>query len=124
MEWIKPVRINFKNQPSLPVEMTGVPALRRFLYSLPAEQNMEDYEHHINTVLPNFIDKIKYTVNDSDRNGGFGTIAEDFNTIFKPFMERLLSQAISRYQMASDGSVTRIQSDVACMKDQVTELFL
>lgn len=54
---------------------------------------MNDYAYHINTVLPNFIEKIKYTVNDSDRNGGFGAIAEESNLIFKPFMECLLSQA-------------------------------
>lgn len=124
MEWIKPASMNFKNQPSLPIEMTGVPALRRFLRSLPAEKNVTDYEHHINAVLTSFIGEIKYTVNDSERDGGFETIAQEFENIFKAFMERLLSQAKSSFQQASDGSISRIQNDVVGMKDQVTELFL
>lgn len=124
MEWIKPTRINFKNQPSLPVEMTGIPAIRQFLYSLPADQNVKDYEHHINTVLPTFIEKIRHTVNDSERNGGFETIAAAFEEIFKAFMARLLSQAKSSFQKASDDSISRIQADVPVLKDHVTELFL
>lgn len=122
MEWIKPARINFKNHPSLPVEMTGIPAIRQFLYSLPAAQNIQDYEHHINGVIPNFIEKMKYTVNDSERSGGFETIALGFEDIFKAFMERLLSQAKSSFQTASDGSVSKIQAGVPAMKDHVTEL--
>ena len=63
-------------------------------------------------------------MNDSKRNRGFETIAQDFEAIFKAFMTRLLSQAMSSFQKASDGSVSRIQTDVASMKDQITELFL
>lgn len=47
MEWIRPARITFKDQPSLPVEMTGIPAIRNFLYTLPADQNLTDYEDHL-----------------------------------------------------------------------------
>ncbi|KAF3036845.1 hypothetical protein E8E12_007724 [Didymella heteroderae] len=42
------------------------------------------------------------TVNDSKRNRGFETIAQDFEAIFKAFMTRLLSQAMSSFQKASD----------------------
>ncbi|KAF9691614.1 hypothetical protein EKO04_010401 [Ascochyta lentis] len=124
MEWIKPSKISFKNQPSLPVEMTGIPALRNFLYSLPADQNLKDYDHHINTILPVFIEKIVRTVVDSGRDGGFLTIANKFDDIRKAFMARLLSQAKSSFQSASDHSISKIQVDVPNFKEQITDLFL
>ncbi|KZM22265.1 hypothetical protein ST47_g6610 [Ascochyta rabiei] len=124
MEWIKPSRINFKNQPSLPVEMTGIPAIRQFLYSLPADQNIKDYEYHINTILPMFIEKIKRTVTVSERDGGFLTIAEAFDTTRKAFMARLLSQVKSSFQSSSDNSIAKIQVYVPAFKEQIIELVL
>lgn len=124
MDWIKTAKINFKNQPALSVEMTGIPAIRQFLYSLPADQNVKDYEHHINTVLPKFIGKIRHTVNDSERSGDFETIANGFDEICKAFMMRLLSQAKASFQASSDKSITRIQADVPALKDHFTELFM
>ncbi|KAJ4346030.1 hypothetical protein N0V95_005763 [Ascochyta clinopodiicola] len=124
MEWIKPSRINFKNQPCLPIEMTGIPAIRQFLYSLPADQNVKDYEHHINTILPTYIEKLKRTITDSERDGGFLTIADQFDGRRKGFMAQLLSQVKCSFQSASDDSISKIQVDVPIFKEQVTELFL
>ncbi|KAJ8119004.1 hypothetical protein OPT61_g125 [Boeremia exigua] len=124
MEWIKTSKINFKNQPSLPVEMTGIPAIRQFLYSLPAEQNVKDYENHILKVLPTFIEKIRHTVNDSERNADFKTIANGFDEICKAFMAHLLAEAKAAFQSLSDSSISRIQANVPALKDHVTELYM
>ncbi|KAJ4986398.1 hypothetical protein SVAN01_08090 [Stagonosporopsis vannaccii] len=124
MDWIKPSKINFKNQPSLTVEMTGIPAIRQFLYSLPADQNVKDYDVRVSTVLPKFIEKIRHTVNDSERSGDFETIASGFDEVCKSFMARLLTQAKSSFQSSSDKSISRVQADVPALKDHVTELFM
>jgi hypothetical protein len=124
MEWIKPSKISYKNQPSLSVDMTGIPAIRQFLYSLPAEQNLKDNDNQINAVLPTFIEKIKRTVTEADRDGGFLTIADEFDGIRKDFMARMLSQAKSFFQSASDASINKIMVDVPNFKDQVTELYM
>ena len=122
MEWIKPARINFKDQPSLPVEMTGIPAIRHFLFSLPAEQNLKDYEEHTYNNLPAFVDRIERTVTESDRNGGFISISDDFNGVRKPYMTKTLSSAKAKFQAASDASIAMITPDLPILKETVQDL--
>jgi hypothetical protein len=122
MEWIRKAKINFLNQPAVPVEMTGIPAIRQFLLALPAQQNMQDYERHINIALPAFIEKVRRTVGETDRDGGFLTIADDFDRLRQCFMARLLSQAKSSFQKSSDGSMARLKHDIGSYKEQVEEL--
>ncbi|KAF2126021.1 hypothetical protein P153DRAFT_408019 [Dothidotthia symphoricarpi CBS 119687] len=121
MESIKKAKIGFMNQPALSPSMTGVPAIRKFLMSLPAEQNLKDYERHINIIVPAFIEKIKRTVSDTDRDGGFRTIADEFDSIRRGFMTRLLAQAKSSFQYQSDLSLGRIEKDIPTFKEQVEE---
>jgi hypothetical protein len=71
--------------------MTGTPAIRKYLRDLPVEQNPKDYDCHINTTIPAFIDKMKRTVGESNRDGGFRVIAEEFDRLHQGFMVRLLS---------------------------------
>jgi hypothetical protein len=122
MEWIGNEKIRFLDQPSLPVNMTGVPAIRRFLLNLPAKQNMQDYERHLNVALPAFIEKIKRTVSDTERDGGFRTIADEFDRLRKGFLIRLLAQAKSSFQGSSIASISKIIQNVPTMKEQVEEL--
>lgn len=52
MDWVRPAKITYSNQPDLPVDMTRIPAIRKYLRGLPAEYNLKDYERHINTTIP------------------------------------------------------------------------
>ena len=122
MEWIKPARITFKYQPSLPVEMTGIPAIRNFLYTLSADQNFTDYGHHIYNKLPAFLDKIKRAVTETDRNGGFICISEDFNKVRKLFMAKQLSGAKAQFQKASNAGIAKIVPELTMYKEYIQEL--
>lgn len=122
MEWIKSARINFKDQPSLPVEMTGIPAIRNFLYTIPADQNLTDYEDHVYNKLPAFLDRIDRTVTETDRNGGFVCISEDFNKVRKTFMAKQSSGAKAQYQTASNASIAKIVPDLTIYKENIQDL--
>ncbi|KAH5398437.1 hypothetical protein HBI67_215240 [Parastagonospora nodorum] len=122
MDWIRKAKISFLTQPAIPVVMTGIPAIREFLIALPAQQNMQDYDRHINTIIPAFIEKVRRTVSETDRDGGFIIIADDFDRLRQGFMTRLLSQAKLSFQKASDGSMSRLTKDVSTFKEQVEEV--
>lgn len=111
--------IIFTNQPALSVEMIGIPAIRQFLFAIPANQNLKDYERHINTVIPTFIEKIKRTVTDKDRDGGFITIADEFDWSRAGFMEKLLSQAKSAFRDSSKNSMAKMAKDIPSFKEQI-----
>ncbi|KAI1541597.1 hypothetical protein PtrSN001C_004461 [Pyrenophora tritici-repentis] len=121
MDWIRKSKLSFANQPALSPEMTGIPAIRNFLYSLPAQQSLKDYEVHITTVITAFIEKTKRTVKGNDRDGGFRTIVDDFDSLRKDFMARLLTQAKTAFRDASNNSIVKISKDVPVFKEQVEE---
>lgn len=89
MDWIRKPKLAFSNQPSLSPDMTGIPAIREFLFSLPAQQNLRDYERHINITIPAFIEKVKRTVSERERDGDFRTIADDIDAVRRGYMTRL-----------------------------------
>lgn len=122
MEWIRPARITFKDQPSLPVEMTGIPAIRNFLYTLPADQNLTDYEDHIYNKLPAYLDRIDRTVTETDRNGGFICISEDFNKVRKLFMAKQSSGAKAQFQNASNAGIAKIVPELTMYKENIQDL--
>jgi hypothetical protein len=121
MDWIRKPKFTFANQPSLSPDMTGIPAIRDFLFSLPAQQSLKDYERHINSTIPAFIEKIKRTVAERERDGGFRTIADDFDAHRRAFITRLLSQAKSAFQKCSDDSMEKIEKDIPNFKEQLEE---
>lgn len=102
--------------------MTGIPAVRQFLFTLPAEQNLKDYEEHIYNVLSAFMDKIQRTVTESDRDGGFLTISDDFDEVRIPYMANTLSAAKAKFQNASDQSIATVDPDLPVCKEQVQAL--
>jgi hypothetical protein len=101
--------------------MTGIPAIRKYLRDLPAEQNLKDYERHINTAIPAFIDKIKRTVGETKRDGGFRVIAEEFDRVRQVFMTRLLTQAKRSFQTISGLSMARMINDIPTFKERIEE---
>lgn len=121
MDWIRKPKLTFANQPSLSPDMTGIPAIREFLFSLPAQQSLRDYERHINVTISAFIEKINKTVAENERDGGFRTIADDFDAHRRGYMTRLLSEAKSAFQRCSDDSIKRIEKDIPNFKEQLEE---
>ena len=121
MDRICKAKLGFAHQPALTPEMTGIPALRKFLFSLSSQQNLRDYEKHIGTVIPAFIEKVKRTVTENDRDGGFRTIADELDAHRKGFMKRLLSQAKSAFQDSSTISMAKLSTDIPSFKEQPKE---
>lgn len=119
MLWIKNDKILFKDQPALDPEGTGVPAVRRFLYNLPAPQGMLDYSFHINTAVPAFIDKLKRVVTQSDRDAGFRTIADDFDNLRTRFLHDMFELIKWHYLVYSKKSISKIKKDASAYKTQV-----
>jgi len=121
MDWIRKPKLTFANQPSLSPDMTGIPAIREFLFSLPAQQSLRDYERHVNVTISAFIEKMKKTVAENERDGGFRTIADDFDAHRRGYMTRLLSEAKSAFQRCSDDSIKKIEKDIPNFKEQLEE---
>ena len=121
MDWIRKPKLGFSNQPSLSPDMTGIPSIREYLFSLPAQQNLRDYERHINTTIPAFIEKVKRTVSERERDGDFRTIADDIDAVRRGYMTRLLSEAKTGFQGCFDESIQRIEKDIPNFKEQLEE---
>jgi hypothetical protein len=119
MQWTTKRKITFVGQPALSPEESGIIQLRKELMLLPADQNLEDYEKHIHCELSAFIEKANRTINQTDREGGFMPIAEDFERMAQKFITRLLEQLQSSFQKISEKSMARIKSDVPTFKSQI-----
>ncbi len=119
MTLINSEKLLFSQQPDLSVEETGVPSLRRFLYDQAAPQNLRDQIHHVEHVVPAFIEKVKRVVTQSDRDIGFGTIADDFDELRAKFLDSLLKELKWYYLGYSKKSIKRVKTDSDKFKDLV-----
>lgn len=119
MNWIKSDKISFECQPALSPEETGVPTIRRFLFNLPASQNLRAYHKHINYAVPAFVDKLKRVVTESDRDAGFKTIADGFNAFRIPFLNAMVKQIQQTLPTYSKVSVGKIRKDSNAYKKDV-----
>ncbi|KAH7067835.1 hypothetical protein FB567DRAFT_585403 [Paraphoma chrysanthemicola] len=119
MIWIKSEKTPFSNQPALFPNETGVPAIRKFLYNLPASQNFKSYVNHINLTVPAFVDKTKRVVSQSDRDAGFLTIADDFDDLRSRFLRDMVKSIKWFYIGYSKNSVSKIRKDVKSYKEAV-----
>jgi hypothetical protein len=117
MVWIKTDKITFDRQPALSAENTGVPEIRRFLYNLPASQNLRDYKSHINTIVPAFVEKLKRVVTQSDRDAGFQTIADEFDDLRGRFLGDLAKTLHWHCANYSMRSVARLEKDSNAYKE-------
>ncbi|KAL5117630.1 hypothetical protein ACEQ8H_004523 [Pleosporales sp. CAS-2024a] len=116
MLWIKNDKIAFKDQPALVPEETGVPKLRRFLFNLPATQNLRDMMHHINVAVPAYVDKLQRVVTQSDRDAGFTTIANDFDALRVRIVGDLEKQLKWHCLDFSCHSLAKVKKDVKAYK--------
>src|SRR5690242_3541150 len=123
MEWIKKEKIIFTNQPALSPEATGIPALRRLLYHLPAQNNLNDLTTHVNVVIPTFIEKMKRASTQSDRDSGFRTLADEFDEkIRKLQLNDLLKQAKWSFACITFQSLGKVKDDVGAYKAQTKKI--
>jgi hypothetical protein len=120
MDWIKKETILFSHQPALSPSQTGIPAIRRLLYHLPAKQNFEDIASHVNISVPTFIEKLKRATTHSDRDAGFRTLADEFDSCIRRDSIRHLSmQARKALSDRSKNSIRRLSKDAIAYKAQV-----
>lgn len=119
MNWIKSSKLSFSKQPAVQAEDTGVPLIRKYLYSLPASQNLKCYEQHIHVCVTAFVDKLKRTVVQSDRDSGFKTIADDFDSLCARLFPELLESAHRNYTRFSQTVMRKVRADTTSYKNSV-----
>jgi hypothetical protein len=119
MAWIKSDKINFKDQPALSPEATGVPVVRRFLFNLPAAQNMRDMVYHITVTVPAYVDKLNRVVTQSDRDAGFRTIADEFDKLRVRVLGDLEKQLKWHCLGYSQNSLSKMKKDAGAYKEMV-----
>ncbi|KAF2015535.1 hypothetical protein BU24DRAFT_480282 [Aaosphaeria arxii CBS 175.79] len=91
LKWITRPKYPYAQQPELSPEDTGVPALRKYLFDLPAASNLRDWRYQVFNELDSFLEKIDRVVNEKDRSEGFKTLAADFaayRTKFRAKMQK------------------------------------
>lgn len=106
MNWTKSEKISYERQPALCPKKTGVATVRRYLYNLPASQNLRDYTYHIDTMVTAFIEKTKRVVTQSDRDVGFCTIANELDDLWGRLLgdlEKQIKYACACYVVLSIG---------------------
>jgi len=119
MDRTKKAHLRFTEQPELPPELTGLPSIRKFLFSLPAQRNLREYEVHLAVTIPSFIEKIRRAIADSDRDTGFRDLAEQFDTIRHEFIKQLRSETKSAFGNLSKNGIARVRADIDAYKQQL-----
>ncbi|PSN74615.1 hypothetical protein BS50DRAFT_643032 [Corynespora cassiicola Philippines] len=92
-------KINFRDR---------IPAIRQYLFSLPAQQNLDDYTRHVNRA-----------VMVSDRDEDFRTIADNFDKIYISFMQKHLAEARESFKIICKDGLKRIQDHSDIFKRQI-----
>ncbi|KAK7189641.1 hypothetical protein PSPO01_04031 [Paraphaeosphaeria sporulosa] len=121
LEWQAKPMIRFRDQPPLPPSSTGIPEIRRYLYSLVAPKNLSDVARHLNSVVPNYFGKIERVINESDRNADFGSLAREFDQVTDSLIDDLLSQAKQMFEKILKETLAKLLPDTAGLKKQIDE---
>ncbi|KAF2007389.1 hypothetical protein P154DRAFT_614772 [Amniculicola lignicola CBS 123094] len=96
IDWMKKRQ---KERPLLTPEMTGIPKLRRFLLGLSAEDNLENYRHHVANRLPAFLNTIRRIIDQDKKDDAYSIIRPKFRhlveslevqskAVFQDFLEK------------------------------------
>lgn len=121
INWLGAEKIPYDRQPDLCPEDTGVPAVRRFLFNLPATQNLRSYARIINVTVPAFVDKLKRVVSQSDRDADFQTIASECNAMHELRLRELSKQIIGAFLSTSKAASMRAKKDVPGYKTRIDD---
>jgi hypothetical protein len=122
MTWISKDRITFKDQPALTPELTGIPAIRQFLYDLPADSNCQALRRHAISTLPAFLEKIRRIVTDADRDVGFYNIADDFDLFREMAIPTIITQCKDHFRKMNAQNVAKSYGDGKPFKQHVDNL--
>ncbi|KAF2277958.1 uncharacterized protein EI97DRAFT_488099 [Westerdykella ornata] len=111
MTWLKSDKLMFMDQPALSPVETGIPSLRQYLFSLPADRNLQDYTAHLFHEVPNIVSKIKRVVNSSERNTGYRDIANDFGRLRAVLVPQLLDYIKEEFQKQTAKSMVKMHAE-------------
>jgi hypothetical protein len=75
LEWLK---VRQKDRPILTPEVTGIPALRKFLIGLAVEQNWQIYRDHAFEKLPLLLDKLRRIVQNENKDNAYDILRPRF----------------------------------------------
>lgn len=94
--------IPFKAQSSLSPELTGVPAIRKYLFNIPADSNLRDLRNHVYTEVNCCLDNIDRVVYTENRSEGFQILAAEIKTKKDAFMVDVASGLKKSFKDASE----------------------
>lgn len=95
--------------------------IRRFLFDLLAPRNFNDVAYHLNSFLPNFLQKIERVINESDRDADFRSLAEDFDRVKGDLIEDHFLQTRSLFQKILKDTLSKIRADTSAYQRQIDD---
>jgi hypothetical protein len=78
LKWLSP---RARSRPILTAEQTGIPSLRRFLLSLSADDNFNNYRRHAFNKLPSLLDKATRIAHNDKKDDAYAIIRPDFKKL-------------------------------------------
>lgn len=76
----------------------------------------------MHVTIPAWLEKLKRTAFSTERDGGFRTLADEFDVVRKAFMAQMLKQAISAFKGCSQDGLDKMKIDIITFKEQVSGL--
>ncbi|KAF2448958.1 hypothetical protein P171DRAFT_452610 [Karstenula rhodostoma CBS 690.94] len=102
LKWVARPEIPFLEQPPLPPSLTGIPALRQYLFDVLAPTKYHEIASHVHMWIPNFIEKVKRVVNQSDRNEDFKTLAKGFDQLVDKVFRKIFYDTSTKCRNNAD----------------------
>ncbi|KAF2643057.1 hypothetical protein P280DRAFT_467149 [Massarina eburnea CBS 473.64] len=121
LDWLK---VRQKERPFLSPEMTGIPALRKFLLGLSAETNYQEYRNHVFLKLPRFLGKLRRVAHDENKDGAYAVIRPRFQELvanlenhLQASFEEFRKEGISPVWTDSSEKGNRLENIVSIVKE-------
>jgi hypothetical protein len=92
--YLKWLSLRTKSRPTLTVERTGIPSLRRFLLGLSADDNFNNYQRHAFHKLPSLLDKATRIAHNDKKDNAYA--------IIRPGFKKLVAMLKAQYQKSFD----------------------
>lgn len=122
LKWVAGTEISFFDQPPLPPALTGIPALRQYLFDVLAPTKHHEIATHVNTWIPSFIEKVKRVVNESDRDEDFKTLAQASDQLADALINDLLTQAKRMFRKIFQDTFARYRTNTDIYKSPVEDM--
>lgn len=95
-----------KDDPVLDESESGIPALRRHLYGLPADANYQSYYNHVFVTLPELIRQAEPIMEKHTEDESYATMRSELERDIPLLIQRLRTLGVSRV----NGLITRLWS--------------